>query len=146
MTAIDSHTMKLYVYGYYEVAHYHLDSDHSQISNSIVAVAQKTLSSGGGFLFALSTNMSLQAVCLALPKYTKHAHHYPATFNYRFNRRFDLRKLVTEFIVEVARCRPFKENVIRAYDEARLQSGQMMVARCVIRYPMVEPLWPHALI
>ena len=37
-------------------------------------------------------------------KYRKYAAHYLAAFAYRFNRRFDLRGLVSRLIVDVARC------------------------------------------
>jgi len=52
-------------------------------------------------------------------KYSKYADRYLAAFSYRFNRHFDLRELITGLIVDVARCRPFKEDVIRVHAEAR---------------------------
>jgi len=52
-------------------------------------------------------------------KYSKYAEHYLAAFSYRFNRRFDLRGLVARLIVDVARCKPIKEEVVRAHAEAR---------------------------
>ena len=58
-------------------------------------------------------------------KYSKYADRYLAAFSYRFNRRFDLRELITGLIVDVARCRPFKEEVIRVHAEARFQSGKI---------------------
>jgi len=52
-------------------------------------------------------------------KYSKYAEHDPAAFSYRFNRRFDLRGPVARLIVDVARCKPIKEEVVRAHAEAR---------------------------
>jgi transposase-like protein len=52
-------------------------------------------------------------------KYGKYAEHYLAGFAYRFNRRFDLRTLVARLIVDVARCGPVKETVVRTHAEAR---------------------------
>ena len=51
--------------------------------------------------------------------YRKYANQYLAAFAYRFNRRFDLRGLVTRLIVDVARSQPAKETIIRAHAEAR---------------------------
>ena len=51
-------------------------------------------------------------------KYRKYAAHYLAAFAYRFNRRFDLRKLVTELIVDVAKCAPFTQHKVRHQAEA----------------------------
>ena len=51
-------------------------------------------------------------------KYSKYAAHYLAAFAYRFNRRFDLRGLVARLIVDVARCAPLKESVVRRHAEA----------------------------
>lgn len=51
-------------------------------------------------------------------KYSKYAAHYLAAFAYRFNRRFDLRGLVARLIVDVARCAPVKEAVVRRHAEA----------------------------
>lgn len=51
-------------------------------------------------------------------KYSKHAEHYLAGFAYRFNRRFDLRGLVARLIVDVARCKPAQETVVRSHAEA----------------------------
>lgn len=51
--------------------------------------------------------------------YAKYADRYLAGFAYRFNRRFDLRALVARLIVDVARCGPAKEKVVRAHAEAR---------------------------
>lgn len=51
-------------------------------------------------------------------KYSKYAAHYLAAFAYRFNRRFDLRGLVARLIVDVARCAPVKEAVVRRQAEA----------------------------
>ena len=51
-------------------------------------------------------------------KYRKYAAHYLAAFAYRFNRRFDLRDLVSRLIVDVARCAPIKESVVRQHAEA----------------------------
>ena len=52
-------------------------------------------------------------------KYSKYAEHYLAAFSYRFNRRIDLRGLIARLIVDVARCKPIKEEVVRAHAEAR---------------------------
>lgn len=51
-------------------------------------------------------------------KYRKYAEHYLAGFAYRFNRRFDLRGLVARLIVDVARCKPAQETVVRSHAEA----------------------------
>lgn len=50
--------------------------------------------------------------------YGKYADRYLAGFAYRFNRRFDLCALVARLIVDVARCGPAKEKVVRAQAEA----------------------------
>ena len=52
-------------------------------------------------------------------KYSKYADCYLAAFSYRFNRRFNLHEVISGLIVDVARCQPFKENVIRAHAEVR---------------------------
>jgi transposase-like protein len=52
-------------------------------------------------------------------KYRKYAEHYLGAFAYRFNRRFDLRDLVARLIVDVARCAPVKEKLVRTHAEAR---------------------------
>jgi hypothetical protein len=46
-------------------------------------------------------------------KYGKYGQTYLAPFAYRFNRRFDLRGLVATLIVDVARCKPMPEKVVR---------------------------------
>ena len=51
-------------------------------------------------------------------KYRKYAQHYLAGFAYRFNRRFDLRGLVARLIVDVARCKPTQETIVRSHTEA----------------------------
>ena len=51
-------------------------------------------------------------------KYRKYANDYLAAFAYQFNRRFDLRDLVSRLIVGVARCAPIREQVIRQHAEA----------------------------
>lgn len=51
-------------------------------------------------------------------KYRKYAAHYLGAFAYRFNRRFDLRDLVSRLIVDVARCAPIKESAVRQHAEA----------------------------
>jgi hypothetical protein len=51
-------------------------------------------------------------------KYNKYASHYLAAFAYRFNRRFDLRTLIARLIVDVSRCRPIPEKLVRAQAEA----------------------------
>ncbi len=51
-------------------------------------------------------------------KYRKYASHYLGAFAYRFNRRFDLRDLVARLIVDVARCKPVTETLVRAHAEA----------------------------
>lgn len=51
--------------------------------------------------------------------YSKYAGNYLAAFAYRFNRRFDLRGLVARLIVDVARCKPAKESVVRTHAETR---------------------------
>ena len=50
-------------------------------------------------------------------KYRKYAAQYLAAFAYRFNRRFDLRGLVPRLIVDVARCAPVSEQVVRKHAE-----------------------------
>lgn len=52
-------------------------------------------------------------------KYRKSADRYLGAFAYRFNRRFDLRDLVVRLIVDVARHKPFKEQLVREHAEAR---------------------------
>ena len=52
-------------------------------------------------------------------KYRKYAEHYLAAFAYRFNRRFDLRGLVAQLIVDIARAKPVKEELVRSHAEAR---------------------------
>ncbi len=47
-------------------------------------------------------------------KYRKYAEHYLAGFAYRLNRRFDLRGLVARQIVDVTRCKPAQETVVRS--------------------------------
>ena len=51
-------------------------------------------------------------------KYNKYASHYLAAFAYRFNRRFDLRTLIARLIVDVSRCGPIPEKLVRAQAEA----------------------------
>lgn len=51
-------------------------------------------------------------------KYRKYADAYLAAFAYRFNRRFDLRGLVARLIVDIARCAPVTERVVRQHAEA----------------------------
>jgi transposase-like protein len=46
-------------------------------------------------------------------KYRKYAAHYLGAFAYRFNRRFDLKGLVTRLVVAVTHCLPFPTRVIR---------------------------------
>lgn len=53
-------------------------------------------------------------------KYRKYAAHYLAAFAYRFNRRLDPRDLVSRPSVDVARCAPIKESVVRQHVEAGL--------------------------
>jgi hypothetical protein len=50
-------------------------------------------------------------------KYRKYAANYLAAFTYRFNRRFDLHGLVSRLIVDVARCTPAREKVVRQHAE-----------------------------
>jgi transposase-like protein len=50
-------------------------------------------------------------------KYRKYAANYLAAFAYRFNRRFDLRALVASLIVDIARCGPATQRVVRASAE-----------------------------
>ena len=52
-------------------------------------------------------------------KYRKYAAHYLAAFAYRFDRRFNLRDLVSPLIVDVSRCAPVREQVVRQHAEAR---------------------------
>ena len=51
-------------------------------------------------------------------KYARYADSYLAALAYRFNRRFDLRGLVARLIVDVTRCSPAKESIVRATAEA----------------------------
>lgn len=51
-------------------------------------------------------------------KYRKYAQQYLSAFAYRFNRRFDLRGLITSAIVDVLRCPPVTEAQIRMHAEA----------------------------
>jgi hypothetical protein len=46
-------------------------------------------------------------------KYGKYAEHYLGAFAHRFNRRFDLKGLVTRLVVAVTHCRPRCERAIR---------------------------------
>lgn len=52
-------------------------------------------------------------------KYRKYADHYLAAFAYRFNRRFDLRDLVAQVIVDVTQCRPVTKAEVKRHAEAR---------------------------
>ena len=52
-------------------------------------------------------------------KYRKYADHYLAAFAYRFNRRFDLRDLVVQIIVDVTQCRPITKAEVKRHAEAR---------------------------
>ena len=52
-------------------------------------------------------------------KYCTSGEHYLAAFSYRFNRRFDLRRLVASLIVDVVRTRPITERGIRTHVETR---------------------------
>ena len=45
--------------------------------------------------------------------YAKYANRYLGAFCYRFNRRFDLADLVVRLVVDVCRCVPTPERVIR---------------------------------
>lgn len=51
--------------------------------------------------------------------YRKYATAYLAAFAYRFNHRFDLRGLVAQLVVDVARCAPARKSVIKMPAEAR---------------------------
>lgn len=50
-------------------------------------------------------------------KYPKYAVGYLAAFAYRFNRRFDLRGLVARIFVDVSRCKPRAQRVVRGNAE-----------------------------
>jgi hypothetical protein len=50
-------------------------------------------------------------------KYSKYATHDLSAFAHRFNRCFDLRGLVARLFVDVARCAPVKEVVVRRHAE-----------------------------
>jgi hypothetical protein len=52
-------------------------------------------------------------------KYPKYAAGYLAAFAYRFNRRFDLRGLVARLIIDVSRCKPRAQRVVRGNAEDR---------------------------
>jgi hypothetical protein len=53
-------------------------------------------------------------------KYRKYAQTYLGAFAYRFNHRFDLRDLIANLIVDVARTKPTAKRVIRGgHAEAR---------------------------
>ena len=56
-------------------------------------------------------------------KYSKYADQYLAAYSYRFNRRFDLRGPVARLIVDVARCKATKEEVVRAHAEVRFRGS-----------------------
>ena len=45
--------------------------------------------------------------------YRKYAQGYLSAFAYRFNRRFDLRGLFAQLVVDTARCRPIQEATVR---------------------------------
>lgn len=49
--------------------------------------------------------------------YRKYATNYLAAFAYRFNRRFDLRALVTQLVTDVVRAKPAREKTVRAHAE-----------------------------
>jgi transposase-like protein len=51
--------------------------------------------------------------------YRKYADSYLSAFAYRFNHRFNLRGLVVQLVVDVARCTPAKKSVIKTQAEAR---------------------------
>ena len=53
----------------------------------------------------------------------KYASHCLAAFAYRFNRRFDLRTLIARLIVDVSRCVPITEKLIRTRAETHVLSG-----------------------
>ena len=80
------------------------------------SITYVTLVSNSGVLGNLKTTLAGAFHSL---KYAKYAEHYLAAFAYRFNRRFDLRTLVARLIVDVARCGPVKEKVVRTHAEAR---------------------------
>jgi transposase-like protein len=50
-------------------------------------------------------------------KFKKYAGSYLSAIAYRFNRRFDLRDLVVRLIVDVSRCKPWPERVVRGQAE-----------------------------
>ncbi len=50
--------------------------------------------------------------------YRKYGADYLAAFYYRFNRRFDLRGLVAELVVDVATCSPVTRKGIQGFAEA----------------------------
>ena len=50
-------------------------------------------------------------------RYGKYGEHYLAAFAYRFNRRFDPRRLVARLIVDVVPVKPIKEQVVRTHAE-----------------------------
>ena len=52
-------------------------------------------------------------------KYPKYASSYLAAFAYRFNRRFDLRGLMARLIIDVARCKPRAQRIVRGHAEDR---------------------------
>ena len=52
-------------------------------------------------------------------KYPKYAGSYLAAFAYRFNRRFDLRRLMARLIIDVSRCKPRSQRVVRGNAEDR---------------------------
>jgi len=51
--------------------------------------------------------------------YRKYADRYLAAFAYRFNHRFDLRDLVVQLIVDVARAQPMRQKAVSAPADAR---------------------------
>ena len=50
-------------------------------------------------------------------KYGKYAAPYLAAFAYRFNRRFNLHDLVVRLIVDVVRCQPKPQRIIRKAED-----------------------------
>lgn len=50
--------------------------------------------------------------------YAKYAGAYLAGFAYRFNRRFDLRRLLPAIVVDVAACKPHPARAIRGFPES----------------------------
>lgn len=56
-------------------------------------------------------------------KFGKYASQYLGAFCYRFNRRFNLRQIVSDIITHGAMCAPLRERAVRGVGEVHDESG-----------------------